>query len=108
MQKWVENFTKDFGRIPFLAMPANANSFASLTLSVDGPLGPIYTKRQHQHCDKFALTLVILFSLKTIESLQDGVAIHFQVSPFISMRIQLCSLMTELSLMLSMKGPFMG
>ena len=33
-----------------------------------------------------AMTLAILFSLKTIESLQIGVATHFQASPLISMR----------------------
>ena len=30
-------------------------------------LGPIYTKRQHQHCDNSGMTLVILFSFKTVE-----------------------------------------
>ena len=40
-------------------------------------LGPVYIKRQSQHWDNPAMTLVILFSLKTMESLQNGVAIHF-------------------------------
>ena len=33
-----------------------------------------------------AMTFAILFSLKTMESLQNGFATHFQVSPLISMR----------------------
>ena len=74
---------------------------ASVTLSVNGALGPIYTKRQRQRCEKSAMMLAIPFSLKTIESLQDGVAIHFQESPLISMRKEWSSLMAELSLMLS-------
>ena len=32
----------------------------------------IYTKRQCEHCDNSAMTLVILFSLKTVESLENG------------------------------------
>ena len=35
-------------------------------------LGPVYTKRQHQHYDHSAMTLVILFSLKSIEMLKSG------------------------------------
>ena len=51
-----------------------------------GALGSIYTKRQRQCCDNFAMTLEILFSLKTMESLQNGVAIHFQVTLLFWMR----------------------
>ena len=40
-------------------------------------LGPVYTTRQRQPCDNSAMTLGILFSLKTMESLQNGVAAHF-------------------------------
>ena len=36
-------------------------------------LGPSYTKRQYQYCDNSAMMLVILFLLKTMESLQKGV-----------------------------------
>ena len=62
------------------------------TVSVNRPLGsvrlrPIYIKRQGQHCDNSAMTLAILFSLKTLESLQNGVAAHFQVTSLFSMRI---------------------
>ena len=66
MENWVEIFAKDQ---LFLT--------ASLILSVCDPLGPIYTKYQHQRCGESAMMLAILFSLKTIESLQDGAAIHF-------------------------------
>ena len=37
-------------------------------------LGSVYTKRQRQRCDNSAMMLAILFSLKTMESLQNGVA----------------------------------
>ena len=90
MRKRVKNFSKDLVEYPFLAMPANANT---------------NTKCQHQHCNKSAMTLPILFSFKSIESLEDGVAIHFQVTPLNSARIELSSLMAELSLTLSVNGP---
>ena len=35
------------------------------------------------------MTLAILFSLKTMKSLQNGAATHFQASPLISMRTEL-------------------
>ena len=34
--------------------------------------GPIYTKRRRQCCDNSAMMLVILFSLKTMESFENG------------------------------------
>ena len=34
-------------------------------------LGPVYTKRQHQRCDNSAMTLAILFSLKSVEMLEN-------------------------------------
>ena len=40
-------------------------------------LGLVYTKRHR--CSNSAMMLVILFSLKTMESLQNGVATHFQI-----------------------------
>ena len=49
-------------------------------------LGSIYTKRQRQRCDKFAMMLAILFSLKTMELLQNGVATHFQATMLFSLR----------------------
>ena len=49
-------------------------------------LGPVYTKRQHQRCDNSAMTLAILFSLKTMESLQTGFATHFQATLLFSKR----------------------
>ena len=47
---------------------------------------PFYTKRQSQCCDTSVMMLAILFSLKTIESLQNGVATYFPVTPLFSMR----------------------
>ena len=35
-----------------------------------------------------AMTLAILFSLKTMESLQNGVATHFQATPLFSMKTE--------------------
>ena len=43
---------------------------------VDGTLGPVYTKCQHQGCDHSAMTLVILFSLKSMETLENGLQTH--------------------------------
>ena len=40
------------------------------------PLGPIYTKRQRQHCDHSAIMLAILFSLKSMETLENGLQTH--------------------------------
>ena len=60
---------------------------AKVNLSVDDEiLGPVYTKRQCQGCDNSVMTLAILFLLKTMESLQIGIAIHFQATPLLSMR----------------------
>ena len=62
-------------------------------------LGPVYTTRQHQRCDNSAVTLAILFSLKTMESLLTGVATHFKATPLFSMRtISLVSLRSGRSL----------
>ena len=49
-------------------------------------LGPVYTKRQRQSCDNSAMILVILFSLKTVESLQIWVTTHFRVTLLFSKR----------------------
>ena len=47
---------------------------------------PIYTKHQRLCCENSAMTLAILFLLKTMELLQNGVANHFEVTPLFSMR----------------------
>ena len=49
-------------------------------------LGCVYTKRLRQRSDNSAMILTILFSLKTRKLLQIGVATHFQVTPWFSMR----------------------
>ena len=48
-------------------------------------LGSVYTEHQHQHYNNPAMTLVILFSLKTMESPQNGVATHFRATPLFLM-----------------------
>ena len=53
---------------------------------MNGPLKPVYTKYQSQCCDNSAMTLAVLFSLKTILSLQNGIATNFQTAPLFSMR----------------------
>ena len=45
-------------------------------------LGLICTKRQSQSCDNSAMTLAILFSLKTMELLEDGLHPQSGVTPF--------------------------
>ena len=52
-------------------------------------LGPVYTKRQRQRCDNSAMTLVILFSLKTVELFNNGLQPHSGVTPLCSMRMLL-------------------
>ena len=51
-------------------------------LSAD--LWPVYTKHQRQFYNNSAMTIVILFPWKMIESLQSGIATHFQADPFFS------------------------
>ena len=55
---------------------------------------PVYTKRQSQRCNIIsAMMLAILFSLKTMESIQNGIANHFQATPLFSMKtVMLASL----------------
>ena len=48
--------------------------------------GSVYTKCQRQCCDNSTMTLVILFSLNTMESLQIGAATHFRATSLFSMR----------------------
>ena len=45
-------------------------------------LGPVYTKRQHLPCDNSAMVLVILFTSKTMDSLENGLQSHSGVTPF--------------------------
>ena len=51
-------------------------------------LGPMYTKRQRQLCDNAAMTLAILFSLKTMESLENGLQTQSGATPLFSMRTE--------------------
>ena len=52
-------------------------------------LGPVNTKRQRQHCDNSAMMLAILFSLKSVELLKNGLQPHSGVTPLFSMRTEL-------------------
>ena len=52
----------------------------------ESPLGPVYTKCQHQCCNNSAMTLAMLFSLKTMESLENGLQPHSEATPLFSMR----------------------
>ena len=58
-------------------MTANANANAIAEVSVSGPLGPVYTKHQRRFCDHSAMTLVILFSLKSMETFENGLLTHY-------------------------------
>ena len=49
-------------------------------------LGPVYTKRQRQCCDNSVMTVTILFSLKSIESLENGLQIHSGATLLFSIR----------------------
>ena len=49
-------------------------------------LGSVYTKRQRQHqcCDNSVMTLAIMFSLKTMELLEDWLQTPFWSDPIVS------------------------
>ena len=49
-------------------------------------LGPVYTKRLRQRCDNSAMMPAMLFSLKTVDSLQNGLQPHSGVTPSFSMK----------------------
>ena len=49
-------------------------------------LGSVYVKRQRQHCDDSAMTLMILFSMKTMKSLENGLQPQSGATPLFSMR----------------------
>ena len=84
---WCLPLTFAFSIIGWQRSKKNANAYAYVTC--EPTLGPIYTKRQCQRCNKSGMTLAILFSLKTIELLKNGVATYFQATPLISMRTEL-------------------
>ena len=51
-------------------------------------LGPVYTKRQRQHCDNSVMMLANLFSLKLVESLENRLQHHSGATPLFSMRTE--------------------
>ena len=59
--------------------------------------GSVYIKRQHQCRVNDAMTLVILFLMKSMELLQNGVALHFEVTPILFNESCVASVITELT-----------
>ena len=57
--------------------------------------GPVYTKRQRQRCDNSVMMLVILFSLKSVESLENRLQPRSGATSLFSMRTE--SLASSLS-----------
>ena len=55
----------------------------------DMTLGPVYTKRQRQRGDNSAMTLAVLFSSKTMESLENGSQLNSGATQLFSMRAEL-------------------
>ena len=85
---------KPYNPFILLLVPIQVLVAASVNRALGAiPLGPIYTKRQRQCCDNCAKTLAILFSLKTMESLENGLQPHSGETPLFSMRtVSLASL----------------
>ena len=65
MQTLGTNTTTCCNRIPFLKTQI---------------LGPIYTEGHSERFDNSAMMPIVLLSLKTMESLQNGITTHFQVT----------------------------
>ena len=51
-------------------------------------LGPVYTKHKHQCCDNCVIMLAILFYLKTMKSLENGLQPQSEATPLFSMRTE--------------------
>ena len=51
-----------------------------IKLEYELQLGPVYTERQRQRCDHSAMMLAILFSLQTMETLENGFQILSEAS----------------------------
>ena len=67
-------------------------------------LGPVYTKRQRQGCDNSVMTLAILFSLKSVESLENRLQPHSGATPLFLMRTE-SQASSALMLTLGVNGP---
>ena len=52
-------------------------------------LGPGYTEHQRQRCDISVMTLALLFLLKTMETLENGLRLQSGVTPLFSTRTEL-------------------
>ena len=82
----------------FQCMPVNIQGMDTMSVSVNASidaskdpieLGPVYTKHQRQRCDNSAMTLAILLSLKSVESLENRLQTHSGATPLFSMRTEL-------------------
>ena len=69
----------------------------SFTCNNRDQLGPVYTKRQRQCWDNSAMTLAILLSLKTMESLQNWGCNPFSSASIVFNENRIASVITELS-----------
>ena len=76
----------------------------------DASWGSVYPKRHRQHCDNSAMTLVILFSLKTMEYLENGLQLQFSSDSIIFNENRIASVMelfvAALKLMFGANGAF--
>ena len=52
-------------------MKGAADKSSAFAVCVNKASGPVCTERQRQRCDNSVMTLAILFSLKTVESLEN-------------------------------------
>ena len=68
----------------------------SFTCNNRDQLGPVYTKRQRQCWDNSAMTLAILLSLKTMESLQNWGCNPFSSASIVFNENRIASVITEL------------
>ena len=72
-----------------------------LTLGFEDGLGLVYTE-----CSINAMmTIAILLSLKIMESLQNGIATHFGVTPLYSMEKSVAKVIAALTLTPNVNGP---
>ena len=72
--------------VPTVTRTATLTVKTSKVRRISFRLGSV--KRQRQSCNNCAMTLAISLSLKTMQSLQNGVATHFRVTPLYSVRTE--------------------
>ena len=83
----------------------------SVSDNVNKPLGPVYIKRQRQHRGNSVMVLAILFSLKSMETFENGLQPNSGTSLFgvteqgRNMAIKVAATITDASLTLGVNGP---